>query len=121
MMLSYGIDILSLVLDLNYNKSQSSPIELAVSMFLALAVTVWMAWKISAGRNWARIVLLILVVISVPRMFADTIVTAPRAPHIAGLELVEIGLDVAVLYLLFFPGFEYFRRRTQPDKASGRL
>lgn len=115
---SFALNAVILALDWRYNVSETAPLALVFSELIALAITVWIAWKISSGRNWARIVLLVLTVISVPTLFAAAITTAPRAAYIAGLKLVEIGLDIGAVYLLFFPGHEFFRRvlanRVQP-------
>jgi hypothetical protein len=81
-----------------------------VSMLIVVALGAWLFWKISAGRNWARIVLLVLTALSVPAGFFEILRLAPIRPFVAGLKLVEQGMDIGVLYLLFFPGREYFKR-----------
>lgn len=113
MIASYALNTVILGLDWRFEASRTPPFAIVVLQVLAFVITVWLAWKIFAGRNWARIVLLVLTVPSVPALFADAITTAPRAAPIAGLDLLEMGLDIGAVYLLFFPGHEYFRRRTK--------
>jgi hypothetical protein len=81
----------------------------AVSLVILVVIGAWLFWKISAGRNWARIVLLVLTILSVPSGFMALLQLAPANPVLAGLKLIEQGMDIAVLWLLFFPGREYFR------------
>ena len=86
-----------------------STIVHAITTAIVVLLGVWLFWKIGAGRNWARIVLLVLTVISVPFVFVELLQLAPGRPFVAGLKLIEQGMDIGVIYLLFFPGREYFK------------
>jgi hypothetical protein len=116
MILSLALNFGILVLDWRYIGSRLSPVALASGEVFAVAITGWLAWKIAAGRNWARITLLVLTVVSLPQAGLEVLNAAPRAPYIAALKLIELGLDVGVLYLLFFPGREFFRKK--PSQAN---
>jgi hypothetical protein len=89
--------------------AELSAVANMVSIVLMVALGAWLFWKISAGRNWARIVLLVLTALSVPFAFVGLLQIAPDRPFVAGFKLIEQGIDIAVVYLLFFPGREYFR------------
>jgi hypothetical protein len=80
------------------------------SLVVALVLTAWLGWKIAVGRNWARIVLLVLTCISVPMAFLEIARLVPTWPLGAGLKFVEQGMDIAVVCLLFIPGRAYFRK-----------
>jgi len=89
--------------------AEISAVAHTVSIVIMVALAAWLFWKLSAGRNWARIVLLVLTVISVPSGFFELLQLAPTRPLLAGLKLIEQGMDIGVLYLLFFPGRHYFK------------
>lgn len=87
-------------------------LSLGVSLLVGVALNLWLGWKIAMGRNWARIVLLVLTAISVPFAFVEIVRIAPDWPLGAGLSVVEQGLDIAVIVLLFVPGRAWFRKHT---------
>jgi len=80
---------------------------------LGIAITLWLYLKIRVGRNWARITYLVLTVISGPFVFIELPEIAQRAPIAAGLTLIDLFLVLYALYLLFFPGREWFRARSE--------
>jgi hypothetical protein len=116
MVLSLALNFGILVLDWRYVSSRVPPMALAFGEIFAVAIVAWLAWKIAAGRNWARITLLVLTLASLPQAGFEVLEAAPRAPYIAALKLLELGLDVGVVYLLFFPGREFFRKK--PPQAN---
>jgi hypothetical protein len=81
-----------------------------VSAVIGILATAWLAWKIGVGRNWARIVLLVLTLISVPSAIYEIVQVAAAWQVGAGLKLIELGMDVTVVGLLFIPGRAYFRK-----------
>jgi membrane protease YdiL (CAAX protease family) len=85
-------------------------VSVVVTVLITIALTLWLGWKIAVGRNWARIVLLVLTIISVPVAFVGIVRLASTWPLGAGLSVVEQGMDIAVVCLLFIPGRAYFRK-----------
>ena len=89
------------------------PMEAAVVHAVSIAIIVllgaWLFWKISAGRNWARIVLLVLTILSVPASIYEITQIASASPVVAGIKVFEQLMDIAVIFLLFVPGREYFK------------
>lgn len=121
--LSFVLDLVLMILErpvAEGDYAQLTAVANAVSILIAVVLGAWLFWKISAGRNWARIVLLVLTVVSLPFGFYELLQLAPTRPVIAGLKLIEQGMDIGVLWLLFFPGREYFRRalRTAEGDAA---
>ena len=78
-------------------------------LFVGLSVLInIMIWR---GRNWARIVALVLTMLAVVG-FAPVIgVEFARAPFVTLLGMSEMLLDVIALYLVFVPGRQWFARR----------
>lgn len=67
--------------------------------------------KISAGRNWARIVWLILFAIGMPLGLPMMFAEFTRAPGMGALSLLQMGMQVYGLFLLFTqPGSVWFRK-----------
>ena len=96
-----------------YSKLQPNGAVLFNQVF-ALAISVWLYGKVYAGRNWARIVLLVLAIVGMAFTFNQTFVTLLKAaPLIAKVQMVVgIGTNVAILWLLFLsPGREWFKKR----------
>ena len=79
------------------------------TLFVGLSVLInIMIWR---GRNWARIVALVLTIFAVVG-FAPVIgAEFARAPFVTVLGMVELLLDVIALYLVFVPGRQWFARR----------
>jgi hypothetical protein len=80
---------------------------LAVSV-LILGLFAWLTHKVSRGRNWARITLLVIVVLALPGEF----VTLLEQPLLAAaISAVICGLQITALYLVFTgDGARWFRR-----------
>jgi len=87
-----------------------STLALVISAVLVTGLTAWLAWKIAVGRNWARIVLLVLTILSVPSAILDILPIVRTWPLGTVLKIVEQCMDIAVVYLLFIPGRAWFRR-----------
>jgi hypothetical protein len=93
--------------------TEGEPLIFAIFAALGIAVTLWLYFNIWAGRNWARITYLVLTAISIPLLVIDLPDNAQRAPLAAGLALIDLFLVFYALYLLFFPGREWFRAHTE--------
>lgn len=109
MWVSMGLSLLDVALDWKYQTSTISPTFLIGYDAVMLAIVVLLIFKISAGRNWARITFLILEALALLAGVPALLETAARAPVVAGVNLVVIGIDLATLYLLFFPGRHFFK------------
>jgi cell division protein FtsW (lipid II flippase) len=81
-----------------------------VFMTVMVALYLWFIDRMRAGRNWARIVLLVFLVLGVvtdlmPGGFADS------AAYIAA-RFLDIALQVTAIVLMFRkPGSDWFQRR----------
>ena len=82
---------------------------LAIQIFSFLLVA-WLAVKISAGRNWARITYLVLFLIGTPAFVMGELQEFARAPIPGTLGLIQFGLQVGAIVLVFGPGRRWFRR-----------
>jgi hypothetical protein len=93
---------------------------LVAAMFvsvLALSLTVWLILKISARRNWARLTLAVIVLLSIP-YFAKTLPTSFEMSFIAGvLFLLAYGTKYLATALLFGrQSTSWFRNAAERDR-----
>jgi hypothetical protein len=73
-----------------------------------VAVAAWINVKIWQGRNWARIVALVLTVLAflwLPAIFHEGALSA-------ALSFSMLALDVVAMILVFGPGRDWFQRRS---------
>jgi hypothetical protein len=83
---------------------------LAVSV-LILGLLGLLTHKISRGRNWARITLLVLVLLGLPGALADVRSLLEQPLLVAAISVVISGLQIVALYLVFTgDGARWFRR-----------
>jgi hypothetical protein len=83
-----------------------------VAVILAIS-TLFLAWilqKVKAGRNWARIVLLVLTVLSIVNQMSSPGELIEIAPILFIAALVNMVLEIWSLVLLFRPpGADWFK------------
>jgi hypothetical protein len=95
---SFALNLFITALDWRYQISQVPPLVLIVSQIFGLCIAVWLFWKIGVGRNWARIVYLVLLLVGLTAVIPEITSSAARAAHIASMVLV------------FGPGRGWFQR-----------
>jgi hypothetical protein len=79
------------------------------ALFVGLSVLINI--KIWQGRNWARIVALVLTLVAMAGYATQVGTEFARAPFITVLAIIELLLDIVGLYLVFVPGRAWFARR----------
>lgn len=89
---------------------EAAPVVLIVDVvFVGLSVLInIMIWR---GRNWARIVALVLTMLGVVSLAPVIGAEFARAPFVTVLVMIELLLDAIALYLVFVPGRQWFARR----------
>ncbi len=93
--------------------------HLAVPSALGLGVRTWLTIRISEGRNWARVALLVMVLLSVVLNLVVGSRVLARSPM---AEFERIGLTVLLLValaLLFTPRASEWFKRERGSKATG--
>jgi presenilin-like A22 family membrane protease len=98
----------------DFYRGESGTVSLLLLHALGLLAAVWIYYKIYLGRNWARIVLLIVTLLAL-LTYADSTQRAlfQSVPPLAKiLNIASWGIDVGVLWLLYTkPGSAWFRRK----------
>ena len=82
-------------------------------LIFTFGLIAFLIFKISAGRNWARITFLVLFVIGMLPMLPIMLGEFSRAPVVGALSVAQVGLQGYALYLVFTqPGCVWFRKAT---------
>lgn len=80
-------------------------------LFFTFALIGFLIFKISAGRNWARITFLVMFIIGVLPTLPIVLGEFSRSAVVGALSVAQIGLQVYALFLLFTqPGSSWFRK-----------
>lgn len=106
----FVLGIVDTVLDWKSIRAQEYyQVSIAFGVVL-MGVSVWIYWKIWQGRNWARIVALVLVAMTVLGFATQISESFARSALISTLYCLELLLDLVAMYLVFFPGRRWFAR-----------
>jgi len=82
-------------------------------LVFTFALIAFLIFKISAGRNWARITFLVMFVIGMLPTLPLMLGEFSRSPVVGALSVAQVGLQVYALFLLFTqPGSVWFRKVT---------
>ena len=82
---------------------------LLVGVAFNLGMLALLTWKVSRGRNWARITFLVLTLLGLVPYVPILLSTFHRSPMMAAVSLVQTATQLFALVLLFTsPGREWF-------------
>ena len=117
---SYAFGLFSLIASWDFY-SALQPVSYTIANQIAsLALLVFIYYKIYCGRNWARIVLLVVSLLGMLMMFSRMFQNITLAsPPVARLSmLVGLATNLAILWLLFIsPGRHWFKRAVAGNVA----
>jgi hypothetical protein len=98
---SLAIGLIRAVFGLTERTSGASLVFAALIVISVFALGFFLVWKISAGRKWARIILLVLVLINLPFVVLANISELKRSVWSGAFSiLIEVILWIGT-YLLF--------------------
>ncbi len=110
---SLAIGALKTPLNWAYLTSRASGAFNAFVIIFTFAVTAFFIWKIDQGKNWARIVFLVLFLLGVVPFVFIVRSEFARSPASGLLSTLQFGLQAVAFFLIFTsPGKEWF----QPDR-----
>lgn len=78
-----------------------SPYFLVATKFVVYAVALFLIYKLAAGSNWARWLLVVLLAIGIPLTVLPTIAAFSSVPLHSLLGFLQLGLYLVALYFLF--------------------
>jgi FtsH-binding integral membrane protein len=98
---SLGIGIVKVVFDFARLSSEISLMFILFVMILTFGLLFFFIWKISDGRNWARIVFLILFLLGLPISIPIYLEEIGRNLFLATLTSIQIIIQIVAIYLMF--------------------
>jgi hypothetical protein len=109
---SLAIGVVKTPLDWVYLTSRASGAFNAFVIIVTFAIMVFFIWKIGQGKNWARIVFLVLFLLGIVPFFFIVRSEFARSPASGILSTVQSGLQAVGFFLVFTsPGKEWFQPR----------
>jgi len=108
---SLAVGLVKMLMDFS-NLSGMAPAAFTnIILIFTFALIAFLIFKISAGRNWARITLLVMFIIGVLPTLPIVLDDFSRSAVVGALTVAQIGLQVYALILLFTePGSSWFRK-----------
>ena len=111
LLLSLALGIPEAVLSTRQVEGDGMGAAFAVVMLLVFGLVGFLTIKVYQGRNWARIVMLALTVLSVVVMLFPSDESRADGPMLQGLYLFDVLIEVVAMYLVFSkPGSLWFKR-----------
>lgn len=110
----YLLGLVVMFVSWDYFSKLQSMGSLISNQVISLGISLWLYVKIYAGRNWARITLLVLSLLGSLMAFSSLFMNlVAAAPMVFKVEMfVGFGLNLVILWLLFAsPGREWFKTR----------
>lgn len=98
---SLGVGIVKSVVDFAHLSSEVHLMFILFVMILTFALLFFFIWKISDGRNWARIVFLILFLLGLPMSIPIYLEEIGRNLFLAILTSIQIIIQIVAIYLMF--------------------
>ena len=81
--------------------SESSVALVLFIMIITFGLFFFFIWKISDGRNWARIVFLVLFLLGVPLSIPVYLEEVRRNLFLGSLSFIQVILQLVAIYLMF--------------------
>jgi hypothetical protein len=126
--LSLGLGVIQLLL--RWSKAEASgSLGPEVGPLLTLALIYYMIWR---GRNWARIIYLILVLLGTPLSLLAVIQLSGHSDfsgsvgaHLLYIEIIQIGIHLVAVVLLFQRAsshwFKTMKKLRSKDESHGAI
>jgi hypothetical protein len=111
---SLALGLFTTVLDWSYERSLAPVSKLVSDLALTFLFLSFLIWKISQGRNWARIVYLVLFLFGGVFYFTFAAAAIRRSTAVAFLTILQGVMQFAALVLVFgVPGKDWFKASTR--------
>ena len=108
---SMAVGLVKMLMDFSSLSAVAPAAFTNIVLVFTFALIAFLIFKISAGRNWARITFLVMSVIGMLPTLPLMLGEFSRSPVVGALSVAQVGLQVYALYLLFTqPGSVWFRK-----------
>lgn len=108
---SLAVGLVKTAIEYSYLMTQASAAFTNGILLFTFSLIGFLIFKISTGRNWARITFLVLFIIGVLPTVLIVFGEFSRSPIVGTISVAQIGLQGHALFLLFTrPGSAWFRK-----------
>ena len=108
---SLAVGLVKVLMDFSHLDSQAPAAFTTFILIFTFALIGFLIFKISAGRNWARITFLVLFVLGMLPTLPIVLGEFSRSAVVGALSMAQIGLQAYALFLVFTnPGSAWFRK-----------
>ena len=108
---SLAVGLVKMLMDFSNLSGMAAAAFTSFILIFTFALITFLIFKISAGRNWARITFLVMFIIGVLPTLPIVLGEFSRSAVVGALSAAQIGLQVYALFLLFTqPGSSWFRK-----------
>lgn len=108
---SLAVGLVKMLMDFSNLSGMAAAAFTNFILIFTFALIAFLIFKISAGRNWARITFLVMFIIGVLPTLPIVLGEFSRSAVVGALSVAQIGLQVYALFLLFTqPGSSWFRK-----------
>jgi hypothetical protein len=88
-------------------------------ILFTFTIMAWMVFKISSGRNWARILFLVMFMIGVPLSIPSLTISYHYSKAVFLITIINSGLQLMVVYFLFSKaGNAWFKAQKELKKKN---
>ena len=110
---SFAVGLFTMALDWSYESSVQPISKLVLDGAVAFLILAFLIWKISQGKNWARIVYLVLFLLGMFFYFTFARVAIGRSIAVALLTVLQSLMQlVALIFVFVGPAKEWFKAST---------
>jgi hypothetical protein len=111
---SFAMGLFTTALDWSYERSLQPVSKLVLDGALTFLVLAFLIWKISQGKNWARIVYLVLFLFGGVFYFTFVRAAIGRSTAVALLTILQSLMQLVALILVFVgPAKDWFKPSTR--------
>ena len=108
---SLAVGLVKMLMDFSNLSSMAPAAFTNFILIFTFALIAFLIFKISAGRDWARITFLVMFIIGILPALPIVLGELSRSAVVGVLSVAQIGLQVYALFLLFTrPGSSWFRK-----------
>lgn len=108
---SLAVGLVKMLMDFSNLSGVAPALFTNFILIFTFALIAFLIFKISVGRNWARITFLVMFIIGVLPTLPIVLGEFSRSAILGALSVAQIGLQVSALFLLFTqPGSSWFTK-----------
>jgi len=116
--LGFALSAPKIALNWKHLTAQGSVGSLVVTLFLTIAIIVFLIWKITQRKNWARITLLVFFLMGLVPFAFNVRSELSRSVSLAAVSIVQAALQASSLAVVFTNPANMWFRSVRPDRQG---